>query len=40
MRRGGRFTRRLLHVRGLFEEQKDRFPSEFEFCGGFGQSFE
>jgi hypothetical protein len=40
MRRDGRFTGHLLRVRGPFEEQKDRFPSEFEFRGGFGRSFE
>jgi hypothetical protein len=38
MRRDGRFAGRLLRVRETFEEQKDRFTFEFQFCGGFGQS--
>jgi hypothetical protein len=38
MRRDRRFARRLLHVREPFEERKDCFTFEFEFCGGFGRS--
>jgi hypothetical protein len=40
MRRDGRFAGRLLRVPWPFEEQNDRFPSEFEFRGGFRRSFE
>jgi hypothetical protein len=36
MRRDGRFAGRLLRVRESFEEQKNRFTSEFEFRDGFG----
>jgi hypothetical protein len=39
MRRDGRFAGRLLRVREPFEEQKDCFTFEFEFCDGFGRSF-
>jgi hypothetical protein len=36
MRRDGRFAGRLLRVCEPFEEQKNRFTFEFEFCDGFG----
>jgi hypothetical protein len=39
MRRDGRFVGHLLRVRESFEEQKNCFTFEFEFCDGFGRSF-
>ena len=39
MRQDGRFARHLLRVRESFEEQKNRFTFEFEFCDGFERSF-
>jgi hypothetical protein len=37
MRRNRRFAGRLLRVRESFEEQKDCYTFEFEFCDGCGR---